>query len=279
MMDTPYPLSCMTAAFPSLPLPSALLFIRTMGFDEVDVQCFTGEPHITPEDVVAAPEDVATAVAAQLGDAGLSCGDVFATMPEGRHINTASPDTHRANVAATAALAAFAQLLGSTHLSLLPGIVDEAGFEDSFARSCRNLADHVHVAESAGLACSVEPHIGSVAARPEHAAALCAAVPGLGVTLDPSHFIVQGYDLNALAPLTPLATRVQIRQAHPGRVQAGAHKGTIDISAFLDLLAEAEFKGGICVEYIHKSWENCRNVDVVSETVSMRNALMGMRAQ
>lgn len=264
----------MTAAFPALPLPLALRFIRLLGFEFVDLQCFAGEPHIEPGDILAAPDQMADRIRSLITTEALSCADVFATMPDRRAVNTPSKAEHEQNVAATDAFARFAKMLGSPGLTILPGIVPEGDTQEaSFARSVGALKDHVAAASRHRIACAFEPHIGSVAARPEAALGLCDAVPGLSINFDPSHFIVQGDALSDLVPLMRRTTRVQVRQATPTHVQAGSHDGVIDVAELVRLLAAAGFYGGICIEYIHKPWEDCRNVDVVTETVLMREAL------
>src|SRR5262249_8010012 len=60
--------------------------------------------------------------------------------------------------------------------------------EDADA-SVATLRERVRLARAEGVALTVETHTDTLTETPEGAVELCRRVPGLGLTLDPSHFI------------------------------------------------------------------------------------------
>lgn len=268
--------SCMTSGFPTVDLPMAFTFIRLLGFDHVDLQCFEGEPHLHPSAILADPAAQAERVNGLLRENGLRCLDVFATTSSLAPLNVDDRSVHQDNLRDTVALCDFAVRVGSPGLSVLPGLISpDESQAAALDRSISALRDHVAIAKDHGLRLSYEPHVGSVTPDPVSTRHLTESVPGLTLALDPSHFVVQGYGPEEIAELIPLAGHVQLRQANTERVQAGAHEGIIDIPAFLARLVEAGYSGGLCSEYIHKPWGNCRNVDVVAETCMLRDVVLG----
>ena len=94
---------------------------------------------------------------------------------------------------------------------------------------------------------------GSVAGSVERARQLCAAVPGLRLTVDTGHVATWGEDP---VELLDLAGHVQLRQAAPGRPQLHPDEGgTVDFSAVLRRLAALDYRGALSVEYFDlPSW-------------------------
>jgi sugar phosphate isomerase/epimerase len=124
-----------------------------------------------------------------------------------------------------------------------------------------------------GVRFSVEPHAGSVCADPRDVAALCEMAPELELTLDYSHFIVGGFDAADVEPLLSRARHVHARGATRDRLQASFRSNVIDYDRVVDALSKRGYEGFIAVEYMWIEWAHLNEVDVVSETVVMRDAL------
>ena len=91
--------------------------------------------------------------------------------------------------------------------------------------------------------------------------------------LDYSHFICQGYTQSEVDILIPYTRHVHLRQAKNGLLQTKLEDGTIKFSLVLDNLRIAGFDGYLSVEYVHQDFIGATNVDVLTETVKMRDFL------
>lgn len=102
---------------------------------------------------------------------------------------------------------------------------------------------------------------------------MLAAVPGLSLTLDYSHFTFHAMPLEHIARLDPYATHWHARQAGHGNGQARLADGVIDFARIIHGLHARGYAGTVCLEYVHGDWVGLDGVDCVSETVKLRDEL------
>jgi len=152
---------------------------------------------------------------------------------------------------------------------LLPG----QSVADSHNLSAEALKQFVEIAQEADITMMVEPHVKSSFESPKSALWLAEQVPGLGIVLDYAHFICQGYTQPEVDILIPYTSHVHLRQAKSGLLQTKLEDGTINFTLILDNLRQADYDGYLCVEYVHQDFIGATNVDVLTETVKMRNFL------
>jgi sugar phosphate isomerase/epimerase len=159
-------------------------------------------------------------------------------------------------------------------ITLLPGVVhDGLGLEHSLERASEALADLVAIARDVGVRLSVEPHVGSVVATVAPTARLVQMTPGLTLALDYSHYVAAHESPDAIHQLLPYAGHLHARQASPGRVQLSHRMGTLDYADIVRRALDLGYQGAIAVEYTWQEWERCDEVDVVSESVLLRQDL------
>ena len=97
--------------------------------------------------------------------------------------------------------------------------------------------------------------------------------PALKIVLDYSHFVAQGYQPVDVDPLGPYAGHVHLRQACRGKLQTRWNDGVIDFPAVVELLKRAGYSGYLALEYEHDPWMECDRVDVMTETIRMRDVV------
>lgn len=120
--------------------------------------------------------------------------------------------------------------------------------------AAERFAELAALAGERGVAVSVEPHVACALHRPEHARWLLAEVgsPALGVTLDISHFNVQGIAMEeavaALAPVTALSHVKDERGRYPDHHFLLPGEGEMDYPRYLRALAAAGYAGSVAVE-------------------------------
>ena len=270
-------LSCTDFSFPLLEHNRALAVIALLGLRGVDIGLFEGHGHLKPSRELLKPVRNGTALKRNLAAHGLKATDIFLQIHAGFvEFAINHPEAKRREFAREQFLRAldYANAAGSTHITVLPGVtfVGESRGA-SVSRSADELAWRVGQAKAAKLQLAVEPHVGSLIDTPERSLDLAKRVPGLGFTLDYAHFTRAGISDARIEPLTQFATHLHARAARRGRLQSSLKENTIDFSRIVKALAKNKFVGWIALEYIWIDWEHCNEVDVISETILLRNEL------
>jgi sugar phosphate isomerase/epimerase len=270
-------LTCTSLSFPLLTFAEAARVIALIGIPNLDVGAHEGGCHVQPSEVEANPGRVADEIRRAVDVAGLGVSDFFPTFGHGfrhRPVNAADPAEREANLGRLRAIISVCRDIGARGITLLPGVVwDELGPERSFDLAVGELRRLVPVVHDAGLRLSVECHLESIAEAPDKALALVQAVPGLKLTLDYSHFLAQGYQPADIHPLVPHAGHFHARQARDGLLQANHWEGTLNFPDIVARLKGANYPGDLCVEYTWQEWRGANNVDVLSESILMRDIL------
>ncbi|HVC33560.1 MAG TPA: sugar phosphate isomerase/epimerase family protein [Chloroflexota bacterium] len=270
-------LSCTSFSFPLLSFADAAKVIALIGVPNLDVGAHEGGCHVQPAQVEADPSAATESIRRAVGEAGLGVSDFFATFGDGfrdRPVNTLNPSEREANLRRFRAILEVARGVGAKGVTLLPGVVwDEVGPDRSFARSVEELRRLVPLAHAIGLRLSVECHLESVAETPARALELVQSVPGLALTLDYSHFVANGYRPADVHPLVPHAGHFHARQARAGFLQSNRQDGTLDFPDILRRLQAADYAGDVCLEYTWQEWRGANNVDVLMETILLRDEI------
>lgn len=271
-------LSCADFSFPLLPHDAALKLISLLGLRGVDIGLFAGRSHLRPETELRNPGKKGAALGRRLAAHGLAAADIFLQVHDNfTDIAINHPRAERRKFAREqfSRTLDYAAAAGSKHVTILPGVAFKAESRaKSLARAADELSWRVDRAAGMNLAVAVEPHIGSIADTPERAMQLAALVPGVGFTLDYAHFTRVGFADHVIEPMAARATHFHARCARKGRLQSSFKENTIDFHRAVAALNRSNFKGWLALEYVWIDWEHCNEVDVVSETVQLRDHLM-----
>ncbi len=269
--------TCTSFSFPLLSLADAAKVIGLLGIANLDVGAHEGGCHVQPSQVEANPRATIESIRRAVGEAGVGVSDFFPTFGEGfrgRPVNSLNPSEREANLRRFRSIVEVSKAIGAKGITLLPGVVwDEIGPDRSFELSIEGLRRLVPIAHDAGLRLSVECHLESVAESPTKARELIEAVPGLALTLDYSHFVAGGYSADDVHPLVPLAGHFHARQARAGFLQSSRRDGTLNFPDIVRRLKAAGYPGDLCLEYTWQEWRGANNVDVLSETILLRDEL------
>ncbi len=276
-------LVCADYAFPLLPFGAVLDLIAGLEFEGVDIGLFSGSSHVDPDQVLPALPSSARDLSARVGDRGLAISDMFLT-PAGDFLTLAPnhPDAgerRRSREVFQRALD-FTVRSGAGHMTTLPGaLFPDASFEENLQRSAEELAWRVGEAQKAQVVFAIEPHIGSIVPTPETVQALLDAVPGLTLSLDWAHMSSEGIPDSDIEPLLARTSHFHARCARTGRLQAPMKENAVDFRQILELLSGQGYTGAFSVEYVWIEWQDCNQVDNVSETVLLRDLLREIVAE
>jgi len=120
------------------------------------------------------------------------------------------------------------------------------------------------MASRLGVLLSVETHCNQVTELPADAEWFCRQVPGLGLTLDPSHYYAGPNQGAGFENLYPLALGTGLRAAGMSweEIQLSWGRGPIDFTEVIRKLEAVGYKGFYVVEYI----EGLNEVDPLVES-------------
>jgi sugar phosphate isomerase/epimerase len=270
-------LSCADFSFPLLSHEAAVRVISLLGLRGVDIGLFAGRSHLRPEKELNRPEKNGAALRQRLKRDGLVASDIFLQVHENfADFAVNHPEAKRREFARRQFLKTldYAAAAGSDHVSILPGVTFSGEpRETSLARAAEELAWRVERAASMKLTVGIEPHVGSIVDAPARAMELVSRVPGLGFTLDYAHFTRAGVPDAEIEPLCARATHFHARCARKDRLQSSFKENTINFARVLKALNKNHFRGWIAIEYVWIDWEHCNEVDVISETILLKNCL------
>jgi len=264
-------LGCHIWTFPQCTVGEAAGIIRALGLPHMDLG---NARDFDPTYIAANIVEEAARLNQIKAQTGVTFVDAFPHLPPSFSTNHPDPAVRAEHRAQMAAFLDFAVEIGLSGVTFSPGRYwsDQAPASD-FERGAVELRHMVVEGSRRGLFIRIEPHIESVTWNPDLTLQMLAAVPGLSLTLDYSHFIFHAIPADHIAPLAPHATHWHARQACPGQGQSSFAQGTIDFAEIVHGLHARGYAGVICLEYVHGDWMQMDRVDCLSETVLLRDEL------
>jgi len=213
--------ACSTLCFGRLPLERALRLIGELEFSKVDVAIHESGPHLRPSQVV---QDVT------LAGQHIRIGPSLTPAALSAEIETPDPAEFRRQLRALCRLARLSMIPQIT----LPAAAASSNLDDEIHR----LDELVRLVETEGVQLSLPSKIGTLTENPAIALELCRAVPGLGLTLDPSHFIQGPFSGASYDELFPYIRHVHLRDTgrRPGQFQVRIGQGEVEYGRIISLL-------------------------------------------
>ncbi len=260
-------------SFEAIPLEGALAICKSMGFKGVDVAGFHNRGRLSyePDEVGATPERCADHLNAMLDKFGLDSVDFFPQFANDfteRSMNDPNPAVVQKNVEMFKGIAKFCKLTKTPGITVLPGVdFPQFSREQNLDRAAQTFRTLVQIAGESGVETRFEAHMGSLTSTPELAAALIERAPGLKLTLDYSHFLLQYIPIERIHALIPLTGHFHVRQARPGKLQVRHAEGTLDFVDIARRLKAAGYQGCMSLEYVCQDWYDGNQLDTLNETM------------
>lgn len=268
--------ACHAWAFNNLPLADAFGTIARLGFRYVDIG---SGPHLHTLRVAQDPRGVAAEIRRDLLTFNLKLSDIYIVLPR---ISLADEDKRRKDIDLYKALLPFIVALETPGVTLSPGLAQPEDEQGAYERAVAALTEMIEASRLATpatqLHVSVEPHMDSLAQKPETALKLVQDVPGLELTLDWAHMVCQDVFHEEIVKLIPHARHVQIRQAARAQLQTPYERGRIDPVKVIAALNDAGYGGIVSIEYMQTpGWHGMIEVNPIRECARMRDALRDAR--
>ncbi len=227
--------ACSTLCFSRESLESALRHIADLEFNKIDLAIHENGNHLKPSDVASnldlALQRVRIGPSLTPSSFDLDFGDVDAKTLRKRF----------------EAICRFAKPMTVAVLTM-PASPLGTPIEQEVAR----LSGLAELANREGLVLTLETHERTLTADPATAVALCQAVPGLGLTLDPSHYIHGPHQGALYDEVFPYVQNVHFRDTgrKPEDFQVRVGKGEVEYGRVVNLLERQGYQRSLTVSIL-----------------------------
>lgn len=221
--------ACSTLCFGKHSLDEALRIIREMHFQKADLALHEPGPHLRPSEVAA---DVSK-IAQKLKASNLAFAAFHLELDD-------EPGTEvRDHLRAVCRLA---------RVMAVPLLTVAAGAD--LDADVPRLREWAKIAESDGLILTVETRTGTLTGDPAGAVELCRRVPGLGLTLDPSHYHVGPQGPVDYDHLFPFVRHVRLRDSgtKPEEFQVRVGQGELEYGRIITQLERFRYERALTVD-------------------------------
>jgi sugar phosphate isomerase/epimerase len=222
--------ACSTLCFSQHTLADALRVMREMHFAKADLAIHPGGKHLAPAEVSA---DVGK-VAQKLKTYNLP----FTAF----HVEFDAADTAREQLRAICRLA---------RLLTVPVVtVPAAAVGANPCDEVNRLTEMTKIAAGDGVILTVETRLGTITQDVSGAVELCKRVGGLGLTLDPSHYLCGPHPDANIEPLFPYVRHVRLRDSNrgPNHFQVRVGQGEIEYSRIIASLERFNYERAMTVD-------------------------------
>lgn len=252
-----------TGLLSGVPVLDAIRRIQDAGFDGVELNAETlpwAEPHLTPETPLKLIDKIA------------ATGAVTSIAAHREGLANPDPERRTEAVKWTVDLARISVDLGAPLIHVIPGdaadallgVIGARGNETAFIDS---LGCVVEQAAGLGVKVALEPIVNQLINATDDTLRVLDAVPGLGVSFDPSHLEVTTHDVTDAAQRLGERTFIAALKDAQGTPDdftfPGLGKGNIDFVAMVRALEQAGFDGPVVVEHEAHVFGDERSVDDV----------------
>lgn len=194
--------ACSTLSFGRFPLDHVLQIAAELQFAKLDVAIHENGPHLRPSQVA---QDISLAAHQLRHGPSLT--------PAAFNVEIEAPDPADYNRQLRAVCRLARQFTVST--ITMTAAANGVGVDNEVNR----LKSLVRLVEAEGMILCVATRIGTLTEMPATAVELCQRVPGLGLTLDPSHYIAGPNQGKAFDEVFPFVRHVHLRDTGRGADQ------------------------------------------------------------
>ncbi|MFN9368860.1 MAG: sugar phosphate isomerase/epimerase family protein [Planctomycetia bacterium] len=235
-----------TECFPDLPLAQAMERLAELEFTAVELDVHETGGHLQPAQVAADQEG---AIAA--------CSDLQRLRPVA--LSFAAPENPQL-YDRFRACCRLAKALGVVTM-----VVESSELGTPFNGEIERLRKFVAIAAELGLVVGVKTEAGRMTQDPETTSSLCRNVPGLAVTLDPSHFIFGHKKPVSWESILKNVCHVHLRDTKVDAFQVRIGQGGVEYGKIVKQLERVGYKRALCAHL-----PPMNSVDQVAELRKMR---------
>jgi sugar phosphate isomerase/epimerase len=217
-----------TECFPDLSLNDALQRLVDLEFTSVEIAINETGNGLKPSEVLA-DTDKAVAI----------CRDTQRLTPVAYSVDIAPGDDYYRQFAACCRLAKATKVVTIA----VPG----AELGTPFNAEIERLQELVKIASGDGVLVGVKTEVGRITQDPDTAVVLCSNVKGLGITLDPSHFICGPHKGNSYDQVFKHVYHTHLRDTRKDKFQVRVGQGEIEYGRLITQLAMVHYNRALSV--------------------------------
>lgn len=220
-----------TRCFPDLGLDAAMRQLVDLEYTSVEIMVHESEVLLKPSSVAADPE-----WAVQV------CRHTHRLTPCALSVDVEEEDEQQyyAQFAACCKLAKAIRVVTMA--------VRSAELGTPFNAEVERLREMASIGSAEGVRLGLVTEVGRMSQDPDTAVVLCDSVNGLGITLDPSHFI---YGPHAGAPFEQVMKyvyHVRLRDTRSDRLQVRVGQGQVEYGRLINQLAKVHYDRALSVD-------------------------------
>ena len=233
--------------FPKLSLDGVLQRLVDLEFSHVEVAIHERGGQLKPSEVLA---DLDAAIA--------SCRETYRLTISGYSVDIAAEgETYYDEFAACCRLAKATKVVAMT--------VPPAELGTPFNAEIERLQRLVAIASREGVLVGVKTLTGSITQDPDTAVVLCDNVKGLGITLDPSHFVYGPHAGGNYDQVMKHTINVHLRDTSKDKLQVRVGQGEIEYGRLITQLGKVRYNRALVVHIAEMD-----DVDHAAELRKMR---------
>ncbi len=217
-----------TRCFAEMSLPEACEQITELGYDKVELWLDEESDHLKPSAVAADPEHTANHF-----------------RDETRLSAVALCLKHDVPMETFRGLTKLCNLLRATQITF-PASPLGTPFNSEIDR----LRSFVLAASQDGIRLAIKTMTGTLSEDPHTAVELCQSVKGLGISLDPSHYICGPRKNVSFDQVFPYVLNVQLRDTSPDQLQVPVGLGEVDYTRIIAMLRRQNYNRMLTVEIL-----------------------------
>jgi sugar phosphate isomerase/epimerase len=225
--------ACSTLCFGRDSLEDALRVLAELEFHKFDVAIHEHGKHLRPSEVA---EDVVHAAAR------LRYGSGLVPCAFSLEIDAANDEVYQQQFKAVCRLA---------RISTVPLItLAAAKAATALDAEVQRLGKLTALADKEGVQLAASTVTGTLTQDPDTAVTLCRRVPGLGLTLDPSHYLAGPHQGKGYDQVFPYVRHVQLRDTGrgPNQFQVRVGQGEIEYGRLVSQLARQRYDRALTVD-------------------------------
>lgn len=220
-----------TRCFPDLPLDAAMRQLVDLEFSSVEIMVHETDGHVRPSEV-----------AADLDHAIFMCRQTHRLTPVALSVEPDATDETRyyAQFGACCRLAKSIKVVTVT--------VRSGELGTPFNAEIERLRELVRIAAGEGVRVGLLTEAGHMTENPDTAVVICDNVKGLGLTLDPSHYIHGPHGGAAFNQVMKYVYHVRLRDTTREKFQVRVGQGLVEYNRLMSLLARAGYDRALAVD-------------------------------
>jgi len=220
-----------SACFSDLPLDSALARLVDLEYSSVEIMIHESGGHLKPSQVCA-----------DLDRAVQTCRQTHRLTPVAYSVDIEAPEGEEYY----GQFAACCKLAKATKVVTLTVRAAELG--TPFNAEVERLREMVRLAAAEGVLVGLYTEVGRMTQDPDTAVVLCDSVKGLGLTLDPSHYICGPHAGATFKQTMKYACHVRLRDTSRDEFHVRIGQGAVEYGRLVTQLSKFHYNRALCVD-------------------------------